>query len=107
MERAVTDLFQEPDDATPLDPGQRDALLQTWITDRSGLNEAEQENIVKGAAWARRQRGPSARLCALMIRRASARARRRGAAAEQIADLLCRSVEEARAKIAELETPEQ
>lgn len=60
MERAVTDLFQEPDDATPLDPGQRDALLQTWITDRSGLNEAEQENIVKGAAWARRQRGVEA-----------------------------------------------
>lgn len=42
-----------------------------------------------------------------MIRRASARARRRGAAAERIADFLCRSVEEARAKIAELETPEQ
>jgi Fic-DOC domain mobile mystery protein B len=56
----MTDLFQEPDDATPLDPGQRDALLQTWITDRSDLNEAEQENIVKGAVWARRQRGVKA-----------------------------------------------
>jgi Fic-DOC domain mobile mystery protein B len=56
----MTDLFQEPDDATPLDPGQRDALLQTWITDRSDLDEAEQENIVKGAAWARRRRGVKA-----------------------------------------------
>lgn len=52
----MTDLFQEPDDATPLDPGQRDGLLQTWITNRNDLNEAEQENIVKGAAWAHRRR---------------------------------------------------
>jgi Fic-DOC domain mobile mystery protein B len=53
----VTDLFQEPDDATPPDPGQRGDLLQTWITNRNDLNEAEQENIVKGVAWARRRRG--------------------------------------------------
>jgi Fic-DOC domain mobile mystery protein B len=56
----MTDLFQEPDDATPLDPGQRDALLQTWITSRSDLNEAEQENIVKAVAWAHRRRGVKA-----------------------------------------------
>ncbi len=56
----MTDLFQEPDDATPLDPGQRDSLLQTWITNRNDLNEAEQENIVKGATWARRRRGVQA-----------------------------------------------
>jgi len=53
----MSDLFQEPDDATPLAPEERDALLQTWITDRDDLNEAEQENIIKGAAWAARQRG--------------------------------------------------
>lgn len=53
----MTDLFQEPDDATPLEPGERDSLLQTWITHRHDLNEAEQENIVNGAAWARRRRG--------------------------------------------------
>ena len=53
----MTDLFQEPDDATPLDPEKRADLLQSWITNRNDLNEAEQENIVKGAAWARRQRG--------------------------------------------------
>jgi Fic-DOC domain mobile mystery protein B len=53
----MSDLFQEPDDATPLAPEERDALLQSWITDRDDLNEAEQENIVKGAAWAGRRRG--------------------------------------------------
>jgi hypothetical protein len=53
----MTDLFQEPDGATPLDPEMRDGLLQTWITNRNDLNEAEQENIVKGVAWARRRRG--------------------------------------------------
>ncbi|MEZ5891434.1 MAG: mobile mystery protein B [Xanthobacteraceae bacterium] len=53
----MTDLFQEPADATPLDPALRGDLLQSWITTRADLNEAEQENIVKGAAWARRRRG--------------------------------------------------
>ena len=53
----MIDIFQEPDDATPLAPEERDALLQTWITDRDDLNEAEQENIVKGAGWAHRRRG--------------------------------------------------
>ncbi len=52
----MTDLFQEPDDATPLEPEERLGLKQTWITHRSDLNEAEQENIVKGAAWARSRR---------------------------------------------------
>jgi len=32
MGAAVTDLFQEPDDATPLDPTERDDLKQSWIT---------------------------------------------------------------------------
>lgn len=52
----MTDLFQEPDDATPREPHEREGLLQTWITHRSDLNEAEQENIVEGAAWARGRR---------------------------------------------------
>lgn len=51
----MTDLFQEPEDATPLEPHEREGLLQTWITHRRDLNEAEQENIVEGAAWARRR----------------------------------------------------
>ena len=53
----MTDLFQEPDDATPLDPALRGDLLQTWITTRADLNEVEEENIVNGSAWARRRRG--------------------------------------------------
>lgn len=59
MERIVSDLFQEPDDATPLTPEEREGLLQSWITHRCDLNEAEQENIVQGAAWARRARNAS------------------------------------------------
>ena len=52
----MTDLFNEPDDATPLMPSERDGLKQSWITTRNDLNEAEQENILKGAASARRAR---------------------------------------------------
>jgi Fic-DOC domain mobile mystery protein B len=59
----MTDLFQEPDDATPLQPEEREGLLQSWITHRKDLNEAEQENIVAGAAWARgRRRQPLERM---------------------------------------------
>jgi len=52
-----TDLFQDPNDATPLAPALRGDLLQTWVTTRADLNEAEKENILKGAAWARRRSG--------------------------------------------------
>ena len=52
----MTGLFEEPGDATPMEPEERAALRQSWITHRRDLNEAEQENIVKGAAWARRSR---------------------------------------------------
>ena len=52
----MTDLFQEPDDATPLAPREREGLLQSWITHRADLNEAERENIVEGVTWARRRR---------------------------------------------------
>jgi Fic-DOC domain mobile mystery protein B len=52
----MTDLFQEPDDATPLSPEERLGLKQTWITHRADLNEAEQENILRGAVWARVRR---------------------------------------------------
>lgn len=52
----MTDLFQEPEDATPLEPQEREGLLQSWITHRNDLNQAEQENIVKGAAWVRGRR---------------------------------------------------
>lgn len=60
MERAVTALFREPDDATPLSHEEREGLLQTWITHRHDLNEAEQANILKASAWARRRKSTSA-----------------------------------------------
>jgi Fic-DOC domain mobile mystery protein B len=52
----MTDLFRSPDDSTPLDPDEREGLLQSWITYRQDLNEAEQENIAKAVAWARGRR---------------------------------------------------
>jgi Fic-DOC domain mobile mystery protein B len=53
----VSDLFAEPDDAAPLELAERKELLQSWITHRADLNEAERANILKGAAWARGRRG--------------------------------------------------
>lgn len=53
----MSDLFAEPEDATPLEPEEREGLLQSWITHRGDLNEAEQDNILAGAAWARGRRG--------------------------------------------------
>jgi Fic-DOC domain mobile mystery protein B len=52
----MTDLFQEPDDATPLQPHDRQALRQSWITNRQDLNEAEEANIAQGFAWANGRR---------------------------------------------------
>lgn len=52
----MTDLFAQPDDATPLDADEREGLLQTWITTRADLNEAEQANIDAAVAWTARRR---------------------------------------------------
>jgi Fic-DOC domain mobile mystery protein B len=52
----MSDLFAQPDDATPLDAEEREALLQTWITTRADLNEAEQANIDDAVVWAERRR---------------------------------------------------
>ena len=48
----MTDLFDEPDDATPLTVEERQGLIPSDITYRSELNRAEQENIARGQAWA-------------------------------------------------------
>ena len=56
MGGCLSDLFDEPADATPLEPEEREGLLQTWITYRRDLNEAEQTNIAAGTAWARHVR---------------------------------------------------
>jgi Fic-DOC domain mobile mystery protein B len=52
----VSDVFAQPDDATPLDAEEREGLLQTWITTRADLNEAEQANIDDAVAWIDRRR---------------------------------------------------
>jgi Fic-DOC domain mobile mystery protein B len=51
--------FNEPPDATPLNPEERDGLKQPWVLTRSDLNTVEQSNILKGMNWARRRRRKS------------------------------------------------
>lgn len=46
------DLFEEPDNATPLTPEERRELLPAHIAYRRELNEAEQENIARAHDWA-------------------------------------------------------
>ena len=48
----MSDLFEEPDNATPLTPEERRELIPAHIAYRSELNEAEQENIAHGQDWA-------------------------------------------------------
>lgn len=48
----IDDLFEEPDDATPLTPDERQGLIPSDITYRRELNKAEQENIARAQDWA-------------------------------------------------------
>src|SRR5260370_42672124 len=48
----MTDLFEEPDDATPLTEEEKRGLIPAHITYRRELNEAEQENIARAQDWA-------------------------------------------------------
>ena len=48
----VDDLFEAPDDATPLTPDERKGLIPSDITYRRELNQAEQENIARAQDWA-------------------------------------------------------
>jgi Fic-DOC domain mobile mystery protein B len=48
----VDELFQEPEDATPLTPEERADLIPAHIAYRAELNAAEQENIARGQDWA-------------------------------------------------------
>jgi Fic-DOC domain mobile mystery protein B len=48
----MSDLFEEPDDATPLTEEERRGLIPAHITYRRELNEAEQENIARAQDWA-------------------------------------------------------
>ncbi len=49
-------LGPQDDAATPLSPEEREGLIPSYITLRSELNVAEQDNILEGAAWAFRRR---------------------------------------------------
>lgn len=55
----MTDHDQEPDDATPLSPEERDGLIPSHVTLRRELNELEQQNILAASIWAfGRRRAP-------------------------------------------------
>jgi fido (protein-threonine AMPylation protein) len=55
----VNDLFEQPDDATPLTPDEMRDLIPAHIAYRRELNEAEQENISRAQDWAlNRRRDP-------------------------------------------------
>jgi Fic-DOC domain mobile mystery protein B len=49
----------EPDGATPLEPGEAEDLLPTHIHTRTQLNLWEQENILEAVSWVRRTRTPA------------------------------------------------
>ncbi len=53
----MSDPLDEPDDATPLAPEERDGLIPSHIAKRSELNELEEQNIAEAmvAAFARRR----------------------------------------------------
>jgi Fic-DOC domain mobile mystery protein B len=53
----MREIFDQADDAaTPLTPDEMRDLIPAHIADRDDLNEAEQENIVRGQEWALRRR---------------------------------------------------
>jgi Fic-DOC domain mobile mystery protein B len=53
----VSDVFDEPDGATPLTPEEQLHLIPAHIAYRHELNEAEQENITRAQDWALGRRG--------------------------------------------------
>ncbi len=48
----MTDVFEDPDGATPLTPEETRDLIPAHIAFRGELNEAEQENIGRAQEWA-------------------------------------------------------
>lgn len=48
----MSDLFEQPYNATPLTPEEMRELIPAHIAYRSDLNEAEQENIARAQDWA-------------------------------------------------------
>jgi Fic-DOC domain mobile mystery protein B len=55
----VSGLHDEPDDATPLTPDEREGIIPSHVALRHELNELEQQNILAADVWAfRRKRDP-------------------------------------------------
>jgi Fic-DOC domain mobile mystery protein B len=48
----LSELFEQPDNATPLNPEEIRELIPAHIAYRNELNAAEQENIARGQDWA-------------------------------------------------------
>jgi Fic-DOC domain mobile mystery protein B len=48
----MTGPLDEPEDATPLTPEERDGLIPSHVTLRGELNELEQKNILEADIWA-------------------------------------------------------
>ena len=55
----MSDVFDQPGDAaTPLTVEEQRDLIPSYISTRDDLNEAEQQNILRGQDWALRRRKP-------------------------------------------------
>lgn len=48
----MNDIFNEPEDATPLSPEDRRGLIPSYISTRAELNAEEQRNILEARIWA-------------------------------------------------------
>lgn len=55
----MTDLFDEGEGATPLDPDEREGLKVSWVTFRRNLNQVEQDNIRTATVKAMRSPAPN------------------------------------------------
>jgi len=54
----VSDLHDQPDDATPLSAEEREGLIPSQVTIRRELNEVEAQNILEGSLWAMERKRP-------------------------------------------------
>lgn len=55
---STSELFDEPEGATPIEPGDAEGLIPTWVATRADLNAAENHNIAKAVAWISSGAGP-------------------------------------------------
>lgn len=55
----MSDLFDEGEGATPLDPDEREGLKVSWVTFRRDLNQVEQDNIQKATVKVMKSHAPN------------------------------------------------